>query len=84
MLLAVFVQPRASKNQLCGLQDGELKLRLTAPPVEGAANDCCRDYLAKLLKIPRSSVTIVSGESSRHKRIRLAGVTPAACEQLLV
>lgn len=82
-LLAVIVQPRASKNQVCGLQDGELKLRLTAPPVDGAANDCCREFLAKLFRIARSQVTIVSGETSRHKRIRLEGVAPQQCEQLL-
>ncbi len=83
VLLAVFVQPRSSKNQICGLQNGELKLRLTAPPVDGAANDCCREFLARLFRISRSSITIVAGEASRHKRIRLEGIDTDQCEQLL-
>ncbi len=82
VLLRVFVQPRASKNQFCGIHEGELKLRLTSPPVDGAANQCCCEFLAKQLKVPKSSVTIVSGETSRHKRLRIAGASLEQLEQL--
>ncbi len=67
----VLVQPRASRNRIVGLQAGELKLALTAPPVDGAANKACREFLAKLCGRPKSSVRIVSGETSRHKRLLL-------------
>jgi uncharacterized protein len=83
LLVRVFVQPRASKNQFCGIHEGELKLRLTSPPVDGAANQCCCEFLAKQLKLPKSSVTIISGETSRHKRLRIAGATLQQLEQLL-
>jgi len=83
LLLRVFVQPRASRNQFCGIHEGELKLRLTSPPVDGAANECCREFLAKKLKVPKSAVTLISGDSSRHKRIRIAGATTQQIEQLI-
>lgn len=73
MILTLHVQPRASKNQLCGVQDTSLKIRLTSPPVDGAANRLCREFLAELLDVPRSAVEIISGETSRHKRVRIAG-----------
>lgn len=72
---AVRVQPRARKNALKGEVDGALKVARTAPPIEGRANDACIEFFAKLLKVPRSSVTIASGASSRNKVLRIAGVT---------
>ena len=83
LLLRVFVQPRASRNQFCGIHEGELKLRLTSPPVDGAANECCREFLAKQLKVPKSAVSLISGDSSRHKRLRISGVTTQQIEQLI-
>jgi uncharacterized protein len=83
LLLRVFVQPRASRNQFCGIHEGELKLRLTSPPVDGAANQCCREFLAKQLKVPKSSITIIAGETSRHKRLRIKGATIQQLEQLI-
>lgn len=71
LLLRVYVQPRASKNQICGIQGDELKIRLTSPPVDGAANRLCREFVSSLLDVPKSSVEIISGETSRHKRLRL-------------
>jgi len=67
----VFVQPRASRNQVIGLLGDELKVSLTAPPVDGAANKACTLFLAKTTGLPRRSVRILSGESSRHKRFLL-------------
>ena len=72
---AVKVHPRARKNAITGEVGDALKLSLTAPPVEGRANDACIDFFAKLLKVPRSSVTIASGLGSRNKVIRVAAVT---------
>lgn len=83
LVLRVVVQPRASRSQLCGIQGGELKLKLTAPPVDGAANACCQEFLAKLLRVPKSAVLIEAGESSRHKRIRVVGANAAQLEQLV-
>jgi uncharacterized protein (TIGR00251 family) len=73
--LGVRVQPRARKNAITGEVGGALKLSLTAPPVEGRANEACVEFFAKLLKVPQSSVTIASGLSSRNKVIRVAGLS---------
>jgi uncharacterized protein (TIGR00251 family) len=73
IVLSLHIQPRASKNELCGVQDNALKVRLTSPPVDGAANKLCREFLADVFKVPKSSVEIISGETSRHKRVRISG-----------
>ena len=65
------IQPRASKNEICGPQDNKLKIRLTSPPVDGAANRMCVKFLAKTLRVPPSSITIVSGLKGRNKVIRI-------------
>jgi len=72
---AVKVQPRARKNAITGELGDTLKLALTAPPVEGRANQACIEFFANLLKLPRSSVTIASGESNRRKVIRVTGLS---------
>ena len=72
---AVRVQPRARKNAITGELGDALKLALTAPPLEGRANEACIEFFANLLKVPRSSVTIASGETSRRKIIRIAGMS---------
>ena len=69
----LYVKPRASRNKVVGLQGEELKVALTAPPVDGAANKACCAFLAKLCSLPKSSVKLVSGEASRHKRLLLEG-----------
>lgn len=71
LVFTVFVQPKASKNMIAGLYGDALKIKLTAPPVEGAANKMCLKYLAKCLKVPPASLDILSGQSSRTKRILL-------------
>lgn len=78
---AVKVQPRARKNAITGAVGEALKIALTAPPVEGKANDACIQFLAELLNVPRGSVTIISGHSSRNKVVRVAGRTAAEIEQ---
>ena len=72
---AVKVHPRAKKNAITGELGEALKLSLTTPPIEGRANEACVEFFAKLLKVPRSSVTIASGQTSRNKVICVAGVT---------
>lgn len=69
--LFLYVQPRASRNKVVGLQGDELKLALTAPPVDGAANKACTVFIARLCSLPKSCVKLVSGETSRHKRVLL-------------
>ena len=68
----VQVQPRSSRNQLVGLQGDALKVKLTAPPVEGRANQACIEVLAEALGVPKSSLRIISGETSRRKLVLLA------------
>ncbi len=75
--LNVRVQPRASRNEVLGWKDGALAIRLTAPPVEGAANQACREFLAAWLGVKRAAVELVAGERSREKRFRVAGLTQA-------
>ena len=72
LLLVVRVQPRASRVRVLGVHDGTaLKIALTAPPVEGAANQALCQWLAEELRIAKSRITIVSGEHSRNKRVRI-------------
>jgi len=72
---SIRVQPRARKNAIVGELGDALKLALTAPPVEGRANEACIEFLAEFLKVPRSSITIAAGQSSRNKVIRVRGLT---------
>ncbi len=72
---AVRIHPRAKKNAITGEVGDALKISLTAPPIDGKANAACIDFLAKLLRVSRASVTIASGETSRQKVIRVAGIT---------
>ncbi len=72
---AVKVHPRAKKNAITGKVGDALKVALTAPPVDGKANAACIEFFAKLLNVPRSSVTIAAGQTSRNKVIRVAGLT---------
>jgi len=80
---AVKVHPRAKKNAITGEVGDALKLSLTAPPVDGRANEACVDFFAKLLKVPRSSVTIAAGLTSRNKVIRVAGLSAEEVRQYL-
>jgi len=80
---AVKVHPRARKNAITGATGDALKLAITAPPVEGKANQACIEFLAEFLNVPRASVTIVAGQSSRNKVVRVAGRTAAQLEERL-
>ena len=78
---AVKVHPRAKKNAITGEFGEALKLSLTSPPVEGRANQACVEFFAKLLNVPRSSVTIASGQNSRQKTIRVSGLSAEEVRQ---
>jgi uncharacterized protein (TIGR00251 family) len=80
---SVKVNPRAKKNAITGELGDALKVSLTTPPIDGRANEACIEFFAKLLKVPRSSVTIASGQSSRNKVIRVAGITADDVRQRL-
>jgi uncharacterized protein len=80
---AVKVHPRAKKNAITGRIGGALKLSLTAPPIDGRANEACIEFFAKLLKVPRSSITIASGQTGRNKVIRVAGISAGQLTKLL-
>ena len=73
--IKVRVQPRASRTEITGEHAGTLKLRVAAPPVDGKANDECKRFLAKLLKVSATSVEIISGESSRDKVIQVSNIS---------
>ena len=80
---AVRVQPRARCNAIVGALGDALKIALTAPPVEGRANQGCVEFFSDLLDVPRSSVTITSGQSSRNKMIRVTGLSAAQLKERL-
>lgn len=73
--IRVRVQPRASRTEIIGEHAGAIKMRVAAPPVNGKANEECRRYLAKLLKVGATSVEIISGDSSRDKVIRVSNIS---------
>lgn len=75
--LTLRVQPRASRSEVVGRHGEALKLRLAAPPVDGAANEALVRFLAETLDVPRSALTIVAGSSSRSKVVDVAGLAPA-------
>lgn len=72
LLFKIRVQPRSSRNQVSGLYGDALKINLTAPPVDNAANKACIVFLAKLLSVAKSSVSIVSGHTGRNKQVMVA------------
>ena len=83
VLLAVRVQPRASRDEVAGAIEGALKIRLCAPAVENRANEALTEFLAAALKVPKSSVRILSGERGRTKRVEITGVTRQQVVNLL-
>ena len=74
-ILSVRVQPRSSRNMVMGWNGDTLKIKLTAPPVEGAANEACLDLLADVLEVPVSRLTLLRGDRSRDKVVRIVGLT---------
>jgi len=79
----VRVIPRASRTEIVGLIEGALKVRLKAPPVDGAANEELVKFLSKKLGVSKGSVEIVAGQTSKTKRLRVVGVTAADLENII-
>src|SRR4051794_2983953 len=75
VLLSIKLQPRASANQICEALGNELRVKVTAPPVDAAANEALLRLLAEVLDCPRRQVELVRGHTSRHKAIKLHGLT---------
>jgi len=83
MIIDVRVITRASCNEIVGTQGGVLRVRITAPPVDGAANTELVKLLSRAFGVSRSNVEIVSGETSRNKRLRITGASEAVIQQVL-
>ena len=81
--LAVRVVPRASRSAVAGVRAGRLMVRVTAPPVEGAANEAVLDVIAEAVGVPRRAVSILSGETHREKTVVIVGVTEAEVRRRL-
>lgn len=82
--ITVKVQLRARKTQVAGLMaDGTIKIRVAAPPVDGAANKALIEFLAQTFGLPKSQIDIIAGETSEHKLISLAGISPATVDAIV-
>ena len=81
--LRLHIQPGAKKTEVAGLHGEALKIRLAAAPVDGKANACLIAFLADQLGVAKAAISLVSGDTSRGKRVRIAGVTSAAVKSLL-
>ena len=75
--IGIYVQPRASKSEISGMYDGMVRIRLAAPPVNGAANAALVAFIAERLDIAKSRVRVISGLASRRKVVRVEGMTEA-------
>ena len=84
VVFTVRVLPSSRRNEIAGVQDRALKVKLTAPPVEGAANTALTEFLAQRLGARRSAVSIVGGEKSRTKTVQVAGMNRAQVERALL
>ena len=80
--IQVLAQPRASRDAVVGVYDGQLKIALTAPPVDGEANAALVSFVAKALRVPRRDVVLVQGEASRRKVVVVKGETHALVTRL--
>ncbi len=80
----IFVQPRSSKNEIVGVHDDAIKIKITSPPVDGAANSLLIKFLSKKLGVSKSSISLISGDKSRSKVVNIEGLTKDIAEFLLL
>ena len=80
---SAIIQPRSSKNEVAGIYNEALKIRLTSPPVDGAANKACMRFVAKWLEISPAEVSIIKGLSSKNKTIEVTGLTEKKFHEIL-
>ena len=83
IIFNVRVVPRASKSEIVGEHDGALKVRVNAPPIDGAANAELIRVLSKKLNVPKSAVEIISGQTSKHKQVRINGLDEKTYKSLI-
>ena len=83
IVLNIRVVPRASKDEIVGLYDDALKVRILAPPVEGKANAYLVKFISKHWKIPRRNIEILSGETGRNKRLKIINPPDGLIQELL-
>lgn len=81
--LHLFIQPKASKNEVIGEHNGELKIKITAPPVDGKANACVIEFMAELFRCPKRDIQILRGELSRHKTVEILGIDAETAQKVL-
>lgn len=84
VVLTLHIQPGAKQTEVAGMHGEALKIRLSAPPVDGKANDCLIGFMSKTLGVAKSRIALVSGSSSRAKRLRVEGVDAESVRRLLV
>lgn len=82
-VLELQIQPRAARNEVVGVHVGSLKIRLTAPPVEGEANQECLHFLAKVLGVPKTRLRLLQGHRSRRKSVLVTALSPDAVRDIL-
>jgi uncharacterized protein len=82
-VLSLRIQPRASRNEIVSMENGGFKVRLTAPPVDNAANESLIRFLSEILTLPRSQIEILSGHTSRDKTIRIQGASKVDVKRIL-
>ena len=83
IFLKIHLRPRASRDAICGLHGDAIKVKLTAPPVEGKANKALQRFIAEKLNLSSSQVEIVAGQRSREKILKIAGISRAEVEKAL-
>ena len=83
LYIHIHVQPRASRNEVVGVHGESIKVRLTSPPVEGAANSLLVEFMAKKLGVAKSKVELTAGEKSRHKTLKIEGVSKEEAANLI-
>lgn len=85
LLLNIYVQPKASRDQIVGLHGDELKVAITAPPIDGKANAHLQKYFSKIFKVAKGNIVVVKGELGRHKQLKILSprLIPDVIEGLL-
>ncbi|MCK8043582.1 DUF167 family protein YggU [Shewanella sp. 1CM18E] len=85
LLLQLYIQPKASRDQIVGLHGEEIKIAITAPPVDGKANAHLTKYLSKAFKVPKGDIEILKGQMGRHKQVKIVApkLIPDAIQHLL-
>lgn len=81
--LHLFIQPKASRNEFVGIHDKELKVKITAPPIDGRANEGLIEFVSEIFGVPKRDVQLVRGESSRHKVVEIQGVSAEKVREIL-